>query len=42
MNPYATWKYVLLIATVAIGVLYSLPNVFGDEPAVQMPEIDLL
>ncbi len=36
MKPYATWKYVLLIATVAIGVLYALPNLFGDEPAVQI------
>jgi len=36
VKPYATWKYVLLIVTVAIGVLYALPNVFGDEPAVQI------
>jgi preprotein translocase subunit SecD len=36
VKPYATWKYVLLIVTVAVGVLYALPNVFGDEPAVQI------
>jgi len=36
MKPYATWKYVLLLVTVALGALYALPNVFGDEPAVQI------
>jgi len=36
MKPYAPWKYILLIATVAFGALYALPNVFGDEPSVQI------
>jgi preprotein translocase subunit SecD len=36
MKPYATWKYVLLLVTIALGSLYALPNVFGDEPAVQI------
>jgi preprotein translocase subunit SecD len=36
VKPYATWKYVLLLVTVALGALYALPNVFGDEPAVQI------
>ena len=36
MKPYATWKYVLLVAAILLGSLYALPNVFGDEPAVQV------
>ncbi len=36
MKPYATWKYVVLVATLALGLLYALPNLFGDEPAVQI------
>ncbi len=36
MKPYAAWKYVLLVVTLAIGLLYALPNLFGDEPAVQI------
>jgi preprotein translocase subunit SecD len=36
VKPYAAWKYVLLVVTLAIGLLYALPNLFGDEPAVQI------
>ena len=36
MNRYPAWKYVLLTAVLAIGVIYALPNLFGDDPAVQV------
>jgi len=36
MNRYPAWKYVLLIAVLSIGVIYALPNLFGDDPAVQV------
>ncbi len=36
MNRYPTWKYVLVLAVLAIGVLYSMPNIFGESPAVQI------
>ena len=36
MKPYPRWKYLLLIVTVALGALYALPNLFGEEPAVQV------
>ncbi|MGQ0586781.1 MAG: protein translocase subunit SecD [Gammaproteobacteria bacterium] len=36
MRPYPRWKYILLVVTVALGALYALPNVFGEEPAVQV------
>jgi preprotein translocase subunit SecD len=36
VKPYARWKYILLIVTVALGALYALPNLFGEEPSVQV------
>jgi preprotein translocase subunit SecD len=36
VKPYARWKYALLAVTFVLGALYALPNVFGDEPAVQI------
>jgi preprotein translocase subunit SecD len=36
MNRYPLWKYVLLAIALAIGLLYTLPNFFGEAPAVQV------
>jgi len=36
MNQYPIWKYVLIITVVLTGVLYALPNLYGDDPAVQI------
>lgn len=36
MNRYPLWKYLLVAAVLAVGVLYALPNVFGQDPAVQV------
>lgn len=36
MNQYPLWKYVLIFAVVAVGVLYSLPNLYGEDPALQI------
>ena len=36
MNQYPIWRYLLLIAVVAIGVLYAMPNIYGDDPALQV------
>ncbi len=36
MRPYATWKYVVLVLVLALSTLYALPNVFGEQPAVQV------
>ncbi len=36
MNRYAVWKYVILVVAVLVGVLYTLPNFFGEAPAVQV------
>ena len=36
MNRYALWKYIVIAVALAIGLLYALPNVFGEAPAVQV------
>jgi len=36
MNQYPIWKYVLIITVILTGVLYALPNLYGDDPAVQI------
>jgi len=35
-NQYPTWKYVLLVLVTVLGILYALPNIYGDDPAVQV------
>ena len=36
MNRYAWWKYLIIALALCWGVLYSLPNLFGEAPAVQV------
>lgn len=36
MNRYPLWKYLIIAVTLVVGVLYSLPNLFGESPAVQV------
>lgn len=36
MNRYPLWKYLLIAATLVLGLLYTLPNFFGETPAVQV------
>ncbi len=36
MNRYPWWKYLLLVIAVATGLFYTLPNFFGEAPAVQV------
>ena len=36
MNRYPLWKYIFIGVALLIGALYSLPNVFGESPAVQV------
>jgi preprotein translocase subunit SecD len=38
MKPYARWKYVLLILVALFGMLYALPNLYGEQPSVQISE----
>lgn len=37
MNQYPTlWRYVLLVSLVVISVIYALPNLYGEDPAIQI------
>ena len=36
MNRYAPWQYFLIAVAMAMGFLYTLPNFFGEVPAVQV------
>ncbi|MEA1988890.1 MAG: protein translocase subunit SecD [Pseudomonadota bacterium] len=35
-NRYPAWKYLLLVVITVIGLTYAMPNLFGDDPAVQV------
>ena len=39
MNRFPPWKYALLVIALGIGILYALPNLFGDDPAVQVSSL---
>ena len=36
MNRYPWWKYLILAIAMVVGLLYTLPNFFGEAPAVQV------
>jgi preprotein translocase subunit SecD len=36
MNRYPVWKYAIILVALLVGALYTLPNFFGEAPAVQV------
>ena len=36
MNRYPVWKYAILVVVLLVGLVYALPNFFGEAPAVQV------
>jgi preprotein translocase subunit SecD len=36
VNRYAPWRYILLILIIAIGAIYATPNLYGEDPALQI------
>ncbi|MBB72660.1 MAG: protein translocase subunit SecD [Legionellales bacterium] len=36
MNKYPLWKYALLLIIIILGLIYGAPNLFGEDPAVQV------
>ena len=36
MNRYPLWKYLLVVVVLLLGAVYALPNVFGQDPAIQV------
>ncbi len=39
MNRYPVWKYAIMVIVLLLGVLYTLPNFFGEAPAVQVSSL---
>ncbi len=39
MNRYPLWKYILIAVVLVIGFLYTVPNFYGESPAVQVSPI---
>ena len=39
MNRYPVWKYAILVVALLVAVLYTLPNFFGEAPAVQVSSL---
>ena len=36
MNRYPLWRYLIIAASILLGLLYTLPNFYGESPAVQI------
>ncbi len=39
MNRFPPWKYALIALAIAAAFLYTLPNFFGESPAVQVSSV---
>jgi preprotein translocase subunit SecD len=39
INQYPLWKYLLLVAVLAMGGFFALPNLYGEDPAVQISPV---
>jgi len=36
MNTYSLWKYLVILTVLAVGVIYALPNLYGEDPSIQI------
>jgi len=36
INQYPLWKQLLIVAVLAVGLVFALPNLYGEDPAVQI------
>ncbi len=36
LNRYPLWKYLLILLVLVVGLIYALPNLFPEDPAVQI------
>ena len=36
INTYPTWKYVMVVMVLLLGILYALPNLYGEDPSLQI------
>ncbi len=40
MNRYPLWKYLVLAGLLAVAIIYALPNLYGQDPSIQVSGID--
>ncbi len=38
MNRYSLWKYILIVVVLVTGTIYALPNIYGEDPALQVTD----
>ena len=38
-NQFSRWKYILIITSVLLSLIYTLPNFYGEAPAVQIMSV---
>lgn len=36
MNQYPLWKNLLILGLILVGILFAIPNLYGDDPAIQI------
>ncbi len=36
LNHYPLWKYLLIALVITVGAFYALPNIYGEDPALQI------
>lgn len=36
MNRYSSWKYILILFLIGLGLLFALPNIYGKDPSLQI------
>lgn len=39
-NHFPFWKNLLILTVLVLGIVYALPNLFGDDPSVQISTSD--
>ena len=39
MNRYPLWKYLTIGVVLLLSILYALPNLYGEAPAVQVSSL---
>ena len=36
MNRYSSWKYIIILILIGLGLLFALPNIYGKDPSLQV------
>ena len=36
LNQYPLWKYIMLVVVLVVSTIYALPNIYGEDPALQI------